>query len=463
MKQFRLSCLGIITVFTLIFTSSGFAFDVIVPDTGQTFCYDWEYRMCDTWHMEGSLQVCDSTPYCPEENEDFYGQDANYLINPPSLTDMGNGIIADNLTGFMWEKKSTADEGLVYTYSAAVAYCENSTLGDYTDWRLPSRKEFSTVLNYEGYSPALDITYFPDYTSNNSVFYWTTTDNINDSNLNWVLQVSFGLFQGRNKTTKTAKVRCVRGTPEPAQTYTDNGNGTVTDNLTGLMWEQKTDDGGSSDKDNKYTWKDALAYCENLMLGNQSDWRMPTPKEFERLVDLSKSSLPTIDTTYFSNTSNGLYWTGTTCSGCHRRKAIAEDFGTGNLYYGNKYYEGVYYENYVRCVTNVKPTVIELLSFIASPKTNKVTLQWSTASEIDNAGFNLYRSESNNGQYKKINNSLITAKGTSTQGVSYEFTDNNVQNRKTYWYKLEDICLNGTSTMHGPVSATPRLIYGMKE
>jgi hypothetical protein len=44
------------------------------------------------------------------------------------------------------------------------------------------------------------------------------------------------------------------------------------------------------------------------------------------------------------------------------------------------------------------------------------------------------------------------------QGASYEFADSNVQNRKTYYYKLEDIDLNGTSTIHGPVSSTPRLI-----
>ena len=456
MKHFRLSCLGILAVFTLTFTSPCFAFDVIVPDTGQTFCYDWEYRMCDTWHWEGSLQVCDSPPYCPEEGEDFYGQDGNYLINPPSLTDNGNGTITDNLTGLMWEKKSAANEGLVYTYSAAVAYCENSTLGNFTDWRIPSRKEFSTVLNYEGYSPALDRAFFPDY-SKLQTNYWTATDNINNSNQNWAIESSFGLCALRDKT-KNSKVRCVRGTPEPAQTYTDNGNGTVTDNLTGLIWEQKTDDGGSRDKDNTYTWKDALAYCENLVLGNQSDWRMPTPKEIERLVDLSKGSPPRIDTTYFPNTSNGLYWTGTTCAGCHRRKAIAEEFSTGSLYYGNKYFEGVYYENYVRCVTNAKPTVIELSSFTASPKTNKVVLQWSTESEIDNAGFNLYRSTTENGEYIKINASLIPAKGSSTQGASYEYVDNGLQNRKTYYYKLEDIDLNGTSTMHGPVSATPRLI-----
>ena len=121
------------------------------------------------------------------------------------------------------------------------------------------------------------------------------------------------------------------GPAEPIADYTDNGDGTVTDNVTGLMWEQKTDDGGPQDKDNKYTWKDALAYCENLVLGGYSDWRMPTPKELERLVDLGKSS-PAIDTAYFPNTNNGLYWTGTTCSGCHKRKAFAVDFTDGRLY-----------------------------------------------------------------------------------------------------------------------------------
>jgi hypothetical protein len=56
----------------------------------------------------------------------------------------------------------------------------------------------------------------------------------------------------------------------------------------------------------------------------------------------------------------------------------------------------------------------------------------------------------------KINASLIPAEGSATQGASYQFIDKNVKNRTTYYYKLEDIDLNGTSTMHGPVSATPR-------
>jgi hypothetical protein len=108
-----------------------------------------------------------------------------------------------------------------------------------------------------------------------------------------------------------------------------------------------------------------------------------------------------------------------------------------------------------------EPTFINLSSFAATSSEQKVILEWTTESEIDNAGFNLHRSESENGHYIKINTSIIPAQGSSTQGATYEFVDNDVQNRKTCFYKLEDIDLNGNSTMHGPVSAIPRLIYGV--
>jgi hypothetical protein len=107
------------------------------------------------------------------------------------------------------------------------------------------------------------------------------------------------------------------------------------------------------------------------------------------------------------------------------------------------------------------PTLINLASFAARPAASKVLLAWSTESEINNAGFNIYRSATEDGNFTKINTSLIPAQGSPTQGASYEFIDNDVQNRKTYYYKLEDIDMSGTATMHGPVSAMPRLIYGI--
>jgi hypothetical protein len=111
--------------------------------------------------------------------------------------------------------------------------------------------------------------------------------------------------------------------------------------------------------------------------------------------------------------------------------------------------------------TTAPPTAITLASLTAKPFNRAVVLEWETESEIDNVGFYIYRAITEDGEYIKISNALIAAEGSSTQGASYEFTDTNVQNRKTYYYKLEDIDLNGQSTMHGPVSAVPRMIYGM--
>jgi hypothetical protein len=445
--------------------------------------------------MEGSNQVCDSTPYCPEEGEDFYGQDAQYTINPPSLTDNLDGTVTDNLTGLVWEQKTAANEPALYTYAAAFQYCENLNLGGHSDWRLPTIKEYSNLFNMGRVSPALDTAYFPYYTSN-LVVYWTSTGYYNNANQNWTAQAAFGMFGIRDKT-KNSKVRCVRGTPEPEQSYTDYGNGTVVDNLTGLMWEQKTDDGSSRDKDNTYTWKDGLAYCENLVLSGYSDWRLPNPKELVRLLDLSKSS-PAINTAYFPNTNNGWYWTGTTCSGCHKKKAFSVDFTDGTLSAQTKYDGESYYSSYVRCVRNATdpdndgvidpadncptvynpdqqdtdndgtgdacdetPTAITLSFFNAVSSAHKIILAWSTETETHNAGFNIYRSATEQGEYSRINTSLIAAKGSATRGAAYEFIDINVQNRRTYHYKLEDIDTSGKSTMHGPVSAMPRLIFGI--
>jgi len=335
-------------LFLIAFSSPAHSLDLIVPDTGQTLCYDWTTLMAA----------------CPAPGEDFYGQDGSYLINPPSLTDNGDGTVTDNLTGLVWEQQTAENEPALYTYSNAISYCENLTLGGRSDWRVPTRKEYSTVLNYGRVSPSLDIAYFPYYTGSDSgvVYYWTASPYYPDLTKVWTVQIAFGLIEQEPPPDIAPpleiKVRCMSGPAEPAASYTGNGDGTVTDNVTGLMWGQKTDDGGPQDKDNVYTWKDALAYCENLTLAGYTDWRIPTPKELERLVDLETSS-PAIDTAYFPNTSNGLYWTGTTCSApgsCHQQyKALGVNFTDGRLYYGRKLKNDVYETWYVRAVRNTDP------------------------------------------------------------------------------------------------------------
>lgn len=97
------------------------------------------------------------------------------------------------------------------------------------------------------------------------------------------------------------------------------------------------------------------------------------------------------------------------------------------------------------------PTLISLSSFTASDSKKKIILDWSTESEINNIGFNVLRSNSENGEYSKINKRIIPARGNGLNGASYRFIDKKADSGKTYWYKLEDIDTNGQSTIHGPI------------
>jgi hypothetical protein len=91
--------------------------------------------------------------------------------------------------------------------------------------------------------------------------------------------------------------------------YTVNRDGTVTDNVTGLMWQQEVDYIAR-------TWKSAIAYCENLVVppSTYSDWRLPNSKELRSIIDNSQWN-PAIDSTAFPNTNSSYYWTSTAYEG----------------------------------------------------------------------------------------------------------------------------------------------------
>jgi len=96
---------------------------------------------------------------------------------------------------------------------------------------------------------------------------------------------------------------------------------------------------------------------------------------------------------------------------------------------------------------------ITLASFTAKAGVGAVNLAWETGTEVDNAGFNLYRATAADGAYTKVNDALIAAKGDAVSGASYSYLDQRLQ-AGTYFYKLEDVDLSGLVTTHGPVSAT---------
>lgn len=79
----------------------------------------------------------------------------------------------------------------------------------------------------------------------------------------------------------------------------------------------------------------------------------------------------------------------------------------------------------------------------------KVKISWETATELQTAGFNLYRSTSPTGEFELVNrDQLIPSRGTTTSGASYTYLDNNVEAGKTYYYLLEEIELDASSNRY---------------
>jgi hypothetical protein len=105
--------------------------------------------------------------------------------------------------------------------------------------------------------------------------------------------------------------------------------------------------------------------------------------------------------------------------------------------------------------TQGPPTAVTLTSLNAEWDGERVSVAWETAQEMDNLGFNLYRSTSADGPYVKLNESLIPSQSPgSVAGAAYTWVDEDVEPGVTYYYKLEDIEVSGVHTLHGPVTAS---------
>ena len=89
-----------------------------------------------------------------------------------------------------------------------------------------------------------------------------------------------------------------------------------------------------------------------------------------------------------------------------------------------------------------------------SNRASPITVEWTTETEVDTAGFNIYRSQSPNGPFIKINEQLIPASPDPIVGGSYMYTDTNVVPGVTYYYELEDVEFDGNTERHGPIRAT---------
>ena len=278
---------------------------------------------------------------CPAEGEDFYGQDAQFVakkscvlhkytkVEPAEggeVTASFNQVIDEN-TGLRWILLN--EETML---SAAQERCENLEYGGFEDWRLPTAKEFLTIVDHDKTYPIVSDFYF-----NISDSYWTgTKDASNESEL-WTFDVSSGLISyTANSITQGIRLVCVRGEEYgkvSAESYTAAG-GIISDSSTNLVW-QKTYVSGK-------TWKEALKYCNDLEYDGKSDWRLPNKNELITLIDYSKSN----PASSFPEMPAETFWTSTFETEYGGTKgAYNIDFKKGKLAY-----DAADADLYVRCV-----------------------------------------------------------------------------------------------------------------
>ena len=310
-----------------------FSLILIIPVISQAF---------DLWPDTGQ-----ATSYT-----DTFGEDSDYSRNPQSYTKLGAGGVVlpdtatiadgwvmtkDNVTGLIWEVKtddsSINDKDNTYTFDSTsfISGVNNENFGGFNDWRMPTVKELSTILNSGTWYPGINITFFPNTVSS---YYWSSTTYVGPSGDGWYVHFAFGLEHGLVGASNSWSVRAVRGgNSGSVGNFVDNGDGTVTDTLTGFMWQQASQ--------GTMTWESAISSCESLSLANYNDWRLPNRNELQSLVDYSKYN-PAIDTAFFPNTMSSYYWTSTFLN----NGSWAIDLNDGNVV---RYTEtGSYYVKAVR-------------------------------------------------------------------------------------------------------------------
>jgi hypothetical protein len=314
-----------------------------VVGTGQTKCYD---------------NMKEIAP--PKPGEPFYGQDAQCQGNKPSYKLSDDGLtVYDNNTGLSWQRSpdtngdgslNRSDKLTLAQAQARPATLNAAKYGGYSDWRLPTIKELYSLVDFSGVDPSgpgtdpsrlepfIDTKYFQfaygDTSQGERLIdsqYASSTKYVGKSFRGYGKLFGVNFADGRIKgydllmpgggMEKTFFVRCVRGNPDYGKNdFHDNGDGTITDRATGLVWSK-------ADSGKGMNWQGALAWVQaknkESYLGH-SDWRLPNAKELQSIVDYTRSPdtsnspaiNPVFDCTPITNevgqADYPYYWTGTT-------------------------------------------------------------------------------------------------------------------------------------------------------
>jgi len=153
-----------------------------------------------------------------------------------------------------------------------------------------------------------------------------------------LVSLSIGLLLTVTSNAQNCNTNIIPSTPN--SNFTDNADGTVTDNTTGLMWMrcslgQGWDGSACTGTANTYDWQNALSSAESNTFANQDDWYLPNVKELITIVEVACDG-PAVNETIFSILSD-LYWTSSPVSGVtFRAYAWQTNFIKGGNAYSQK-------------------------------------------------------------------------------------------------------------------------------
>ncbi len=361
-------------VFIVFLPVAVFAGTIQLPQTGQTKCYSypWTTIPCAGTGQDGEIQAGVPWPdprfavtYC-DANAPCANQSTDCDTNPST------DVVMDKLTGLMWSRNGKITDWA--SWNGAIHYANNLTLCGYSDWRLPNINEIESLINAdEPHIPTwLNTQGFYNMQSMNH--YWSSTayafapyrafslssgvieielvnkDFYPSNSLipGFVLPVRSGEIAGVVNLPETGQTKCnnemgveipcagtgqdgdIRaGVTWPNPRFTDNFDGTVTDNLTGLVWLKNANciktNYSSFDNDYTYgdggvTWQHGLNFVKGINNGTYSqcgagysDWRLPNIKELRSLIDYSRYN-PALSASHpFTNLSGwgSTYWSST--------------------------------------------------------------------------------------------------------------------------------------------------------
>ena len=322
-------------------TVSGFGLNYNIVDTGQTKFFD----------NTSEITI-------PQSDNAFWGQDAQFTINTPSYTNNNDGTITDNVTGLMWvQTPDLNDDGVIniddkLSYLESIEFAGTFEIAGYSDWRLPSIKEMYSLIVFSGLDPSgvegddttvlvpfIDTEYFDfaygdtsaserviDAQMASSTIYVGTTMNGDET----MFGVNFadgrikgyptGAMPGQTED-KQFYIMLVRGdTNYGSNEFVDNSDNTISDEATGLMWDQ-------NDSEEGMNWESALEWVKTKnteSYNGYSDWRLPSVKELQSIVDYTRSPSTTnsaaIDAMFNcstitdegNDTNYPFFWSGTT-------------------------------------------------------------------------------------------------------------------------------------------------------